>query len=131
MGIEKLRHDIQRDINPKIREQKNRRRKLNEERYIQRHLKREVQRKRRVILGTSLLVVGCIAMSAFVLGRFRSIYSVQAQITQLNGEIKVMSEKNEDLTIKISEGASLEKIEKIALEKLGMIYPRRDDSIVP
>ena len=74
-----------------------------------------------------------VATSIFILSRYNAIYTIQTDITNLNNQIKVMSEKNEDFNIKISESGSLEKIEKIAFDKLDMVYPNRNDSmnIVP
>ena len=130
MGIEKIKHNIQGNItNPKIKEQNNKRRKLRERRYLDNLAIRDEQKKNRVIFGTSITMFVFICASIFILNRYNTIYTIQGDITNFNRDIKVMSEKNEDLNIRISEGASLEKIEKVAFDKLDMIYPNRDDSM--
>lgn len=133
MGIENLKHDIQRKtLEPKRRESGHERKKL-EEKYLRRQKERaqraNVNRAKRITTYT----IGVLVLGVIILMRFNTIYGLQSEIKNINSEIKVLSENNEDLNIKISEGLSLEKIEKIALDKLDMFYPSKEDvvDIVP
>ena len=129
MGIENLKYDIEKSIlEPKRKKSQYERKKL-EEKYLMRQKEKakraSIRRVKRVLTYT----VGIIILGFITLIRFSGIYELQSEIEELNGEIRVLSEDNEDLNIKISEGLSLEKIEKVAVDQLDMIYPSKEDVV--
>lgn len=130
MGIEKFKHsNMQTNSQPKrsISEESKRRQEWQKE---ERRIKGDRDKESRFLVTKSIAAMGVMIMMAVViLVRFNSIYAAQAQISTLNTDVKNLSESNEDLSIKISESVSLEKLEKIAKEKLGMVYPSKDDTI--
>lgn len=130
MGIEKFKHsNMQTNSQPKrsISEESKRRQEWQKE---ERRIKGDRDKESRFLVTKSIAAMGVMIMMAVViLVRFNSIYAAQAQISTLNTDVKNLSESNEDLSIKISESVSLEKLEKIAKEKLGMVYPSKDDAI--
>ncbi|MGL4990709.1 MAG: hypothetical protein ACRC57_06030 [Sarcina sp.] len=130
MGIEKLKYENMKvNTQPKrrISEQKNKR--INDEIY-ERNRIRKINRQNKNFMKRTVFFVSMIFILAVVtLVRFNSIYSTQGQISTLKSEIKTVTESNEALNIQISEGVSLEKLEKIASERLDMIYPNRNDAI--
>ncbi|MGL4451461.1 MAG: hypothetical protein ACRCTZ_09755 [Sarcina sp.] len=132
MGIENLNHDIQRrTLEPKKKQSQHERKKL-EEKYLRRQ-KEKIQKANNMMMRRILTyTVGVAILGVIVLMRYNTIFGLQSDIKNINSEMKVLSENNEDLNIKISEGLSLEKIEKIAIEN-GMIYPSKEDvvNIVP
>ncbi|WP_297519159.1 hypothetical protein [uncultured Clostridium sp.] len=133
MGIENLRNDIQRKtLEPKKKQSQHERRK-SEERYFRRQNEREKRANYQMVKRITSCTVGVLLLGVIVLLRYNMIFGLQSDIKDVNGQIKVLSEGNEDLNIKISEGLSLEKIEKIAADELNMIYPKKEDvvNIVP
>lgn len=130
MGIEKLNYEnMQVNMQPrkKISEQKNKR--INDEIY-ERNRIRKINRQNKNFMKRTVFFVSMIfVLAVLTLVRFNSIYSTQGQISNLKNEIKTVAESNEALNIQISEGVSLEKLEKIASERLDMIYPNRNDAI--
>ncbi|MGL4655317.1 MAG: hypothetical protein ACRCWM_05450 [Sarcina sp.] len=133
MGIENLNRDIQRrTLEPKRKQSQHERKKL-EERYLRRQKERAQRANINMVKRATTYTVGVVILGIIVLMRFNTIYGLQSDIKDMNSEIKTLSENNEDLNIKISEGLSLEKIEKIATEELDMIYPSKEDvvDIVP
>lgn len=133
MGIENLNQDIQRrTLEPKRRELEHERKK-SEEKYLRRQKEKAQKANNMMMRRVMTCTVGVAVLGVIILMRYNTIFSLQSDIKDINGEIKILSENNEDLNIKISEGLSLEKIEKIAADKLGMVYPSKEDvvNIVP
>lgn len=133
MGIENLKQDIQRrTLEPKRRELEHERKK-SEEKYLRRQKEKAQKANNMMMRRVMTCTVGVAVLGVIILMRYNTIFSLQSDIKDINGEIKILSENNEDLNIKISEGLSLEKIEKIAADKLGMVYPSKEDvvNIVP
>lgn len=127
MIIEKINHDIERQtLQPKKKEKD--RRKSREE-YRKKQFKIQTK-KGKSIRGTSMLFAGLFFICGFViLARDSKIYKQQENITAIKSELKILAAENEDMNIKLLENTSLEKIEQIAREKLGMLTPSADDVI--
>ena len=133
MGIENLKYDIEKStLEPKRKKSQYERKKI-EEKYLIRQKERAKRSNIRKIKRVLTYTIGAIILGFITLMRFSGIYKLQSEIQGINNEIRILSENNEDLNIKISEGLSLEKIEKIAIDKLDMIYPGREDvvNIIP
>ncbi|MGL4761558.1 MAG: hypothetical protein ACRC6T_02375 [Sarcina sp.] len=129
MGIENLNHEIQRrTLEPKRKQSQHERRK-SEEKYIRQQQERTKRANVRMVKRVTSCTIGILVLGVITLLRYNVIFGLQSDIKDINGQMKVLSENNEDLNIKISEGLSLEKIEKIATDKLDMIYPNKEDVV--
>lgn len=128
MGIQKLKYNMQVDTH-KQKKHTDKRNTREEELYDRNQAHRLDQKKRRMVTTSIVSIATMITMAIIILSRFNAIYAVQGEISNFKGEIRTFSESNEDLNIKISESVSLEKLEKIAREKLNMVYPSREDAI--
>ncbi|MGL5615563.1 MAG: hypothetical protein ACRDD2_04950 [Sarcina sp.] len=71
-------------------------------------------------------VLTCV-LGGIIIKRDSNIYNMQSNIKKMESEAKLIGEQNEDLRIKLLQNSSLEKIEKIAREKLKMIDPQKED----
>lgn len=77
----------------------------------------------------SVLMVAALTcvLGGIIIKRDSNIYNMQSNIKKMESEAKLIGEQNEDLRIKLLQNSSLEKIEKIAREKLKMIDPQKED----
>lgn len=116
-------------VKPQRQEPDRKNEKKSKKLYIQRQLrnKRKMDKKLR---NSTLMVASLIFITgAIIVGRDVKIYKTQQSIDQTKKESKLVKEKNEDLKIKLLQNSSLEKIEKIAREKLKMINPNGEDIV--
>ncbi|MGL5634976.1 MAG: hypothetical protein ACRDDL_07945 [Sarcina sp.] len=129
MGLEKYNYDIQRKtLEPKRKESEHERRK-SREKYIKQQRRQVDIAKKMQAKRIVFYVVILFSMASVILLKFNSIHMLQREIESIKQESRTISEHNEDLNIKISESISLEKIEKVAKEKLNMVYPTREDAV--
>ncbi|WP_160678624.1 septum formation initiator family protein [Clostridium sp. C8-1-8] len=73
-----------------------------------------------------------VILAIFVLGiatiwRDVKVYTVQAQLTQINSDINEYNAENEALKAELLKVSSLDSIKSTAESKLGMIVPGKDD----
>lgn len=129
MGLEKYSYDIQRKtLEPKRKESEHERKK-SREKYIKHQRRQDDMAKKMQARRIVFYIVVLFFMASMILLKFNSIHMLQRDIEGIKQQSRTISENNEDLNIKISESISLEKIEKIAKEKLNMVYPTREDAI--
>lgn len=105
------------------KEEKQRSKKLYLERQARNRHRNEKKLRSSVLLVSALIFI----TGAFTISRDIKIYKSKNAITKLQSDSKIIKEKNEDLKIKLLKNSSLEKIEKIAREKLKMIDPNGED----
>lgn len=114
-------------VKPQRREQGKEEKQRSKKLYLERQARKK-RRNDKKIRSSVLLVSALIFIAgAFTISRDINIYKSKNAITKLQSDAKIIKEKNEDLKIKLLQNSSLEKIEKIARERLKMIDPNGED----
>lgn len=89
-----------------------------------RRLKERQKRNRR---AATQVIVMLFVLGIATIWRDVKVYTVQAQLTQINSDIKEISAENESLKADILKSSSLDTIKNTAESKLGMIIPGDGD----
>ncbi len=127
MVVEKTNYEREKQTLQPKRKKIDRSKRREEYRKKQFKLKQEKDKK---IRSLSVLTAGLIAVfGMIILITDCQIYKKQQEITKIKNDIRIMKENNEDLRIKLLEHSSLENIEKVAKEKLGMVFPEKEDML--
>lgn len=102
-------------------------RKRSKELYLRKQARKKKIKDKKLTRSVLLVAILLFITGAFTIARDMKIYNAKSEINKLKADSKLIREKNEDLKIKLLKNSSLEKIEKIAKEKLNMIKPEGDD----
>ncbi|GKU23955.1 hypothetical protein CFB3_21770 [Clostridium folliculivorans] len=89
-----------------------------------RRLKERQKRNRR---AATQVIVMLFVLGIATIWRDVKVYTVQAQLTQVNSDIKEIGAENESLKAEILKSSSLDTIKTTAESKLGMIIPGDGD----
>jgi len=65
--------------------------------------------------------------SFIILARFYNIIKLNAEIRNLKKEIKLVQDENDNLRVEIAKFNTLKNIDKLAVQKYGMIVPHPSD----
>lgn len=83
--------------------------------------KKKIKIKDHVVLCVALILVMVVAV--FTVMQYSQMVSSSRRITHVERDLKILIETNNDLQVKVSQLNSLMRIERIAIEELGMQYP--------
>ncbi|NLJ80216.1 MAG: hypothetical protein GX335_04230 [Firmicutes bacterium] len=81
-------------------------------------------------LKICLLAAICVAVSLLYLEQQVTSFHLNMQLTQLDEQVKLLEQHNEHLLVNLETQMSLQKIEDIARNQLGMVDPDRTTSLV-
>ncbi len=82
------------------------------------------RRKKKIKLRHIVLILLLIYISVIMLNQKKLMRDLEARRIELQGEVNVLQKEIDLLTEKIENSDSLEFIEKVAREELGMVKPR-------
>lgn len=102
-------------------------RKRSKELYLRKQARKKKIKDKKLKNSVLLVAMLLFITGAITISRDMKIYNAKSEINKLKADSKLIMEKNEDLKIKLLKNSSLEKIEKIAKEKLNMVKPESDD----
>lgn len=85
--------------------------------------KTKVVGKKRPMAAIALVAIVGVALGLAFLAQFAATARLSYQNESLNQQIGQLSRENSELELKIEQLGSLERIERVATEKLGMIKP--------
>lgn len=74
--------------------------------------------------GYLLMVVLAFILGIVIAARYTHVAVVGYQLNKLNGELALLEKENQQLNVELNQLKSLDRIEKIATTKLGMVSPR-------
>lgn len=93
--------------------------------------RRKLQKRKQANTIKSVLQVSGVFLMLGVIALYRDgqVYNMQRNLTKMGKEIKTISAEGEALRVTLLKGASLEKIEKDAIDKLGMVRSTKNDVV--
>ncbi len=79
-----------------------------------------------------LLLFLCLGMAIALVSHYNHVIAVNKQILQHERQLNALYEEREQLTLQIAQLSALKRIEAIAINEIGMNYPRegREKSLV-
>lgn len=80
-------------------------------------------RKKRPMAAIALVAIIGVALGLAFLAQFAAKARLSYQNENLSQQINQLSRENSELELKIEELSSLERVERVATEKLGMLKP--------
>ena len=95
-----------------------------EQKSLKQNKLRKPKQKQKKFLSMVLLVT---LLSVFTLIRYANILKLNAEIRSVKKEIKLLQDENENINVQIARLNRIKDVDKIAIEKYGMIVPHPSD----
>ncbi|WP_152978226.1 septum formation initiator family protein [Caloramator mitchellensis] len=73
------------------------------------------------------IVIAVSILSIFTLARYANILKLNAEIRSIKKEIKMLQDENENINVQIAGLNKIREVDKLAVEKYGMIIPHPSD----
>jgi len=82
---------------------------------------------KKVVIMRNIMIVFIVGIT--IIGRYCMIYSLQDQLNTTQHNISALNKENENLKVELVKYNNIQYIEDVAVNKLGMVTPDRNDAI--
>ncbi|MDA8213466.1 MAG: cell division protein FtsL [Clostridia bacterium] len=90
----------------------------------QKKVRQAPKKQKKAQKGYLLIVILAFILGIVIAARYTQAAVVGYQLNKLNGELALLEKENQQLNVALNQLKSLDRIEKIATTKLGMVSPQ-------